>query len=287
MGARSGSARPSVKLLPPRYVKAYIKRGKTDAADAAAICEAVTRPSLQAVPVKSLAQQSVLMLHRARELLIRQRTQTINAVRAHLAELGLVAPTGPDGLKALLAIVADAADRRLPALARTALQALAALLAALGREIAGLDRAILAAHRADAASQRLAGVPGIGPVAASAITATVGNAREFQSGRAFAAWLGLTPRLNGTGGKVALGPISKQGDRYLRRLLVLGAVAVLARVRRRPERQPWAAALLGRMPFKAAAVALANKMARILWALLVRGDSYRPDHRPARLAAAV
>lgn len=276
-----------VRLLPPRYVKAYVKRGKTDAADAAAICEAVTRPALRAVPVKSIAQQSVLMLHRSRELLIRQRTQTINALRAHLAEFGIAAPTGREGLTSLLAIVADSQDRRLPALARAALQSLASLLVALGPAIARLDRAILIAQRADAASRRLASVPGIGPLAASAFTATVGDARVFQSGRSFAAWLGLTPRLVGTGGKVTLGPITKQGDRYLRRLLVAGAVAVLARARRRPEQHPRAAALLGRLKFKPAAVALANKMARVVWALLVTGESYRPGHRPAALAAAV
>jgi len=275
-----------VKLMPPKYCKAYLKRGKTDAADAAAICEAVTRPSMRAVAVKTVGQQSVLMLHRARDLMIRQRTQAINALRAHLAELGLVAATGGDGLAALIGIVADATDRRVPALARSALTGLVAMLTALGREIAGLDRAILAAHRADATSRRLETLPGVGPLVASAVTATVGDARVFTSGRAFAAWLGLTPRLDGTGGKVRLGPITKQGDRYLRRLLVLGAIAVLARARRQPAKQPWAAALLGRLPFKAAAVALANKMARIIWALLVRGGSYTPGHRPAALAAA-
>lgn len=275
-----------VRLLPPRYVKAYVRRGKTDAADAAAIAEAVTRPALRAVPVKSIAQQSVLMLHRARELLIRQRTQTINALRAHLAELGIVAPTGHEGLKSLLSIIADARDGRLPPLARSALQSLAALLMALGHEIARLDRAILMTHREDEASRRLATVPGIGPVAASALTATVADARVFRSGRSFAAWLGLTPRLDGTGGRVTLGPVTKQGDRYLRRLLVMGAVAVLARVRRQPAQHPWAAELLGRLKFKAAAVALANKTARIVWALLARGESYRPGHRPAQLAAA-
>jgi transposase len=276
----------TVKLMPPKYVKAYVKRGKNDAADAEAICEAVTRPSMREVAVKTVEQQSVLMLHRSRDLLIRQRTQTINALRAHMAEIGIIAPTGADGVSALLAIVCDAADPRLPVIARIALQALVATLASLGAAIATLDRAILAAHKADTTSCRLETVPGVGALIASAVTATVGDARVFKSGRAFAAWLGITPRLDGTGGKVTLGPITKQGDRYLRRLLVLGATAVLGHAKRHPDKQPWAVALLGRMPFKQAAVALANKMARIIWALMVRGGTYAPKHRPAVLAAA-
>ncbi len=275
----------TVKLMPPKYVKAYVKRGKNDAADAEAICEAVTRPSMREVAVKTVEQQSVLMLHRSRDLLIRQRTQTINALRAHMAELGVIAPAGADGVSALLAIVADAADTRLPLIARLALQALAATLASLGAAIAALDRAILAAHKADATSRRLETIPGVGPLIASAVTATVGDARVFKSGRAFSALLGGTPRLDGTGGKVTLGPITKQGDRYLRRLLVLGATAVLGHARRHPDKQPWAIGLLGRMPFRQAAVALANKMARIVWALMARGGTYTPKHRPAVLAA--
>jgi transposase len=275
----------TVKLMPPKYVKAYVKRGKNDAADAEAICEAVTRPSMRFVAVKTVEQQSVLMLHRSRDLLIGQRTQTINALRAHMAELGVVAAAGNDGIGALVAIVSDAADPRLPVVARVALQALVSTLASLGGAIAALDRAILAAHKADATSCRLETIPGVGALIASAVTATVGDARVFKSGRAFSAWLGITPRLDGTGGKVTLGPITKQGDRYLRRLLVMGATAVLGHARRHPDKQPWAVALLGRMPFKQAAVALANKMARIIWALMVRGGTYTPKHRLAVLAA--
>lgn len=274
-----------VRLMPPKYVKAYVKRGKTDAADAEAICEAVSRPSMREVAVKTVDQQSVLMLHRARDLLVGQRTQALNALRAHLSELGIVAPAGGQGVFYLIGIVADESDRRVPALARTALTGLVATLAALGRQITELDRAILAAHKADPASRRLESVPGVGTLVASAVTATVGDARVFKSGRAFSAWIGLTPRLDGTGGKVRLGPITKQSDRYLRRLLVLGATAVLARARRHPHKQPWAVELLGRLTFREAAVALANKMARIPWALLVRGGTYAPDHRPAVPAA--
>jgi len=275
----------TVKLMPPQYVKAYVKRGKNDAADAEAICEAVSRPSMREVAIKTVEQQSVLMLHRSRDLLIRQRTQTLNALRAHMAEIGVIAPAGTDGIAALVAIVSDAADPRLPGVARVALQALAGTLASLGGAIAALDRAILAAHAADATSRRLETVPGVGILIASAVTATVGDARVFKSGRAFSAWLGITPRLDGTGGKVTLGPITKQGDRYLRRLLIMGATAVLGHAKRHPEKQPWAIGLLGRMPFRQAAVALANKMARIIWALMVRGGTYTPKHRPAVLAA--
>jgi transposase len=275
----------TVKLMPAKYVKAYVKRGKNDAADAEAICEAVTRPTMREVAVKSVEQQSVLMLHRSRDLLIRQRTQTINALRSHLAEIGIVAPTGRDGVGVLVAIVEDARDARITPVARIALHALVVTLTSLDATIATLDRAILASHKADATSCRLETVPGVGPLVASAVTASVGDARTFKSGRAFSAWLGLTPRLGGTGGKVTLGPITKQGDRYLRRLLIMGATTVLAHAKRHPERQPWAVGLLGRMPFKQAAVALANKMARVIWALMVRGGTYTPGHRPAALAA--
>ncbi len=274
-----------VRLMPPKYVKAYVKRGKNDAADAEAICEAVSRPSMREVAIKTVAQQSILMLHRARDLLLRQRTQTINALRGHMAEIGIVVAAGAAGVSALVAIVSDTADKRIPPPARVALQALVTTLARLGEAIAGLDRAILVAHKADATSCRLETVPGVGALVASAVTATVGDARAFKSGRAFSAWLGVTPRIDGTGGKVTLGPITRQGDRYLRRLLIMGAIAVLGHARRHPEKQPWAVALLGRMPFKQAAVALANKMARIIWALLVRGGTYTPKHRPAVRAA--
>jgi transposase len=267
-----------VKLLPPNYVKAYVKRGKTDAADAEAICEAVTRPSLHAVPVKSVAQQSTLVLLNTRDLLVRQRTQTINALRGHMAEFGLVSRTGIEGVKALVAIVCDAADQRLTAIARLGLTSLATMLETLAEQIAGLDRAIHAAHRQHETSQRLATIPGVGPIIAMTVTATIGDAKQFTSGRAFAAWLGLTPRLDGTGGKVKLGAITKQGNRTLRRLLVSGATTVLRHAKNKPEQFPrlkaWLASLGDRLAFKKVAVALANKMARTIWALMVRGGIY-------------
>lgn len=276
-----------VKLIPAKDVKAYVRRGKTDAADAEAICEAVTRRRLGEVPVKSVEQQCALMVHRVRTTLIMQRTQTLNAIRSHLAELGLIAPVGNEGAKQLLALVVNA-DARLPALARTALAPMVATLAEIEAAIATCDQTIVAAHKSSAISRRLAEVPGVGVLTASAIAATVTDPKAFPSGRSFAASLGLTPRLTGTGGKVTLGPITKAGDGYLRRLLYLGAVAVTARARRDPAKaDPWLTGLLGRLSFKAAATALANKTARIVWALLSRGEDYVARHQPAaRIASA-
>jgi transposase len=264
-----------VRLMPAGYVKAYVKRSKNDAADAAAICEAVTRPSMRFVPVKSVAQQSALMLHRTRDLLIRQRTQLINAVRAHLAELGLVAAQGREGVQQLIAVVLDESDMRLPELARACLQTLVAQFEAVRVQLGAIERRIHAEHRASEASRRLAAIPGVGVLTANAIVSTVTDPKAFKSGREFAAWIGLVPRQNSTGGKERLGGISKQGDRYLRRLLVVGAHAVLRSARARPERHPWLIALLERRPFKVAAVALANKVARAAWALLARRETYR------------
>jgi transposase len=276
----------TVKLMPAAQVKAYLKRGKTDAADAQAICEAVTRPSMREVPVKSIEQQSVLMLHRSRELLVSQRTQTVNAMRAHLAELGIIAATGILGATTLVALVRDKTDARLPPATRVALMALVRNLESLSTQIATLDRALLAAHKANEASRRLEAIPGVGPLIASAFTASVGNAENFASARGFANWLGLTPSLHGTGGKTSLGGITKQGDHYLRKLLVVGATAVVARAKVKPADYPWLTNLLGRLEYKEVAVALANKNARIIWALLTSGSTYTANHRPAAYAAA-
>jgi transposase len=265
----------TVKLMPASYVKAYVRRQKNDAADAAAICEAVTRPSMRFVPVKTVEQQAALMLHRSRDLLVRQRTQLINAVRAHLAEIGLVAATGIDGLKSLLAIVHDAEQSdALPTPMRQALQALVAQLAALQEQIGALEASINAQHRASDASRRLETIPGIGGIGATAIAATVTDPSAFKSGRELAAWIGLVPRQHSTGGKQKLGGISKQGDRYLRRLLVVGATAVIRHARAHPDKHPWVMKLLAKMPPKKVAVALANKTARIAWAILAKGGTY-------------
>ena len=265
-----------VRLMPAGYVKPYVKRGKNDARDAEAICEAVSRPTMRFVPIKSEDQQSVLTLHRARDLLVRQRTQTVNTLRSLCGEFGIVAAKGKLGQVALSAIVDnDAGEQRLPALARLALRPLVDRLSELSSHIRKLEREILNWHRAQAASLRLATIPGIGPINASALIASVGDASRFKSGRDLAAWIGLTPQSRSSGGKERLGSISKQGDRYLRRLLVQGAHAVL-QSQRRSKRPSWAISLSARRGVKIAAVALANKTARIAWAVMVREERYRP-----------
>ncbi len=273
-----------VRLLPPSYVKPYVRRGKNDAVDAAAICEAVTRPSMRFVAIKTAPQQAALVLHRTRDLLVRQRTMLINALRAHCAEFGVIAPQGKAGLTRLMASIDEVSLTALPELAAGALRLLAAQLSDVQARIKTLEAEILAWHRASEESQRLATIPGVGPITASAIVATVGNAGQFRSGRELAAWLGLVPRQNSTGGKPRLGGISKQGDRYLRRLLVLGATATLRhpKVKERAGGD-WLTQLLARRPARVATVALANKMARIAWALLTREQDYRP--RPQDAAA--
>ena len=276
-----------VKLIPPAYVKAYVRRQKNDMADAAAICEAVTRPAMRFVPVKSAEQQGVLMLHRVRELVVGQRTALINALRGHLAEFGVVAPQGARHVAELVAVVADADDARLPEIARGALAPLVRQMQRLDVEIDGLDRRILTWHRADETSRRLATIPGIGPVTATAIVASITDPSMFGSGREFAAFFGLVPRQSSSGGKERLGRISKMGDRYIRKLLVVGATAVLRYAKKggSPSKS-WAEALLQRKPFKVAAVALANKTARIAWAVLVRGGTYQAGKAGAAAAEA-
>jgi transposase len=264
-----------VRLMPAKDVKAYVKRNKNDAADAEAICEAVRRPTMRFVQVKSAEQQGRLMQHRTRDLLLRQRTQAINALRAHLAELGIVAAQGREGLKELLAVIADEGDARLPVDARASLIVLVAQLQALQTLIGSIEKRLVVQHRANPASKRLMSIPGIGIIGASAIAATVTDPKAFRSGRDLAAWIGLVPRQDSTGGKQKLGPISKQGDRYLRRILVVGAHSVLRRAKLNPDKYPWLRQLLARRPFKVVAIALANKMARVAWALLARGGSYR------------
>jgi len=260
-----------VRLMPAQYVKAYLRRGKNDAADAAAICEAVTRPSMRFVPVKGEAQQAALMLHRVRDLLVRQRTQLINAIRGHPAEFGIVEAQGPWNVARLLAGMDEAAG--LPELARELVRVLAGQLEEAEGRIAEVDARILARHKADAVSRRLATIPGIGPLAATAIAATVPDPAAFRGGREFAAWLGLVPRQNSTGGKARLGRISRQGDAYIRRLLVIGAQSVL-RCSKAARSDPWLQRLLAKRPRLVVAVALANKTARIAWAVMARGTAY-------------
>jgi transposase len=235
------------------------------------------------VGVKSAAQQGRLMQHRTRDLLMRQRTQTINALRAHMAEIGIAAPQGREGLKELLAIIANDEDPRLPVDARASLIVLAAQLGALQTMIGSIEKRIMAQHRSDQESQRLETIPGIGVVGATAIVATVTDPKAFRSGRDFAAWIGLVPKQNSSGGKERLGNISKRGDRYLRSLFTTGALAVIryAKIHGTSHR-PWLTALLARRPTKVAAIALANKIARMAWALMAKGESYK---EPAALAA--
>ena len=266
----------TVRLIPPSYVKAYLKRGKNDANDAAAICEAVTRPSMRFVPIKTTEQQSALMLHRTRQLLVRQRTMLCNALRGHLAELGIVSAKGRNGTAELLEIIADGADSRVSPAVRAILDVLARQYGVIGTEIASIDKGIMALHRTCEASRRLAEIPGIGPVGATALVAEIGDWNAFASGRSLAAWIGLVPKQNSTGGKDRLGSITKQGNRYLRWLLVVGAMAVIRYARKHgTQKRPWLARLMERRPTKVAAVALANKIARMAWAIMVRGERYR------------
>ena len=249
----------TVRLMPPAYVKPYVKRHKNDATDAEAICEAVTRANMRFVPTKTAEQQSGLVLHRTRHLLIRQQTSVINAIRAHLAEFGIVAPVGRHGMEELLHIVADTNDKRLPEVARACVAALGGQLRMLKAQILHFDRMIIAWHRGNETSKRLDALPGVGPALATALVASVADPRAFRSGRDFSAWIGLVPKQNSSGGKQKLGGISKQGDRYLRGLFTAGALAVIryAKIHGTGHR-PWLTALLVRRPTKVAALALAN-----------------------------
>jgi transposase len=265
-----------VRLMPPAYVKAYLRRQKNDAADAEAICEAVRRPTMRFVPVKSAERQAVLVLHRSRELLVRQRTMIINAIRAHCAEFGLVAAQGSSGARDLIERIGQADGPVLPDIARNVVLALAEQLHALVTQIQTLSRRLLVWHRQNEESQRLATIPGVGVISATALAASVPDPSQFRSGREFAASLGLVPRQNSSGGKERLGRISKMGDRYLRKLLVVGATSVVRRSRTSDAPAAgWIRSLLERKPTRLVTVAMANKTARIIWAVLARGESYR------------
>ncbi|NIP18358.1 MAG: IS110 family transposase [Xanthomonadales bacterium] len=265
-----------VRMMPARYVKPYVKRNKNDMADAEAICEAVTRPTMRFVPIKTPAQQSILMLHRTRELFVRQRTMLVNALRAHLAEFGIVAGVGRNGLEKLLEVIADDQDERVPSEARNCLLALRDQLALVKQQILEADRRILAWHRASELSRRLDDIPGVGPLIATALVASIPDPRAFRSGRDLSAWIGLVPKQSSTGGKERLGHISKAGNRYLRKLLVVGALSVIRRAKQTGStRRAWLVALMARRSTKVAAIALANKIARIAWAMMVRGTRYQ------------
>ena len=264
-----------VRLMPPSYVKAYLKRQKNDAADAEAICEAVTRPSMRFVPIKSPEQQSVMSIHRVRQTLMRQRVQMSNAIRGHLGEFGLVAPIGRNGLAQLIGLVSSPTQDHVPAEVRTAVLMLATQLHLVNEQILELDRSIKASAKASEVGRRLMEVPGVGPLVASALVATIADPKSFKSGRNLAAWIGLVPRQNSSGGKERLGGITKRGDRYLRQMLVVGALSVIRYAQRHGTKRPWLVQLLARRSTKISAVAMANKMARMIWAIMTTGERYR------------
>ena len=274
----------SVKLIAPQLVKPYIKRGKNDAADAEALCEAMSRPTMRFVPVKTAEQQAALMLVGVRDRLIRNRTQLSNAIRGYASEFGHTAARGKAHLEPLLERIH--ADESLPALARELFAAQAEEYAQLQAQIAEVDTRLMAWHRADECSRRLAKIPGVGPIGAVLLKMKTPEAELFRSGRHFAAWIGLTPRDHSTAGKVRLGVITRAGDEGLRSVLVVGATAVIQHVRRGGRTSPWLIELLKRKSPKLAAVALANKMARIAWKLMVTGEQYVAKSAPTMLAGA-
>lgn len=264
-----------VRLIPAQYVKPFVKRGKNDRNDAEAICVAASQPSIGSVAVKSAEDQARAMLLTVRELLVRQRTQLVNALRGHATELGLVAPVGDKGLAQLQAEIATAPDAMVPVAAKQALALLGREIARIEARLADIDAKVIKQHKANPLSQRLAGIPGVGPINALNLALRV-DPSQFKSGRHFAAWLGLVPQQRSTGGKQRLGGISRAGDERLRQLLVLGATSVIRHAK--PNHTPlsqWLQALLKRRPRKLAAVALANKMARIVWAMMTSGEAYR------------
>lgn len=266
----------TVRLIPPSYVKPYVKRQKNDAADAEAICEAVTRPNMRFVAVKTEEQQGVLVLHRSRDLLMRQRTMILNAIRAHFAEFGIVTAQGPRKVEELVSRLRDNDSLGLPDVVRSALLALAVQLDSLTAEVRYIERRLMAWHRQNAASQRLETIPGVGILTATALAASVPDPTVFKSGRQFAAYLGLVPRQNSSGGKDRLGHISKMGNGYLRRLLVVGATSVTRRAPTTDTRTgAWVRSLLERKPTRVVTVAIANKAARTAWALLTKGETYK------------
>jgi len=265
-----------VRLISPAYVKPYVKRSKNDAADAEAICEAVTRPNMRFVSIKSVEQQSVLVLHRSRDLLVRQRTMIMNAIRAHIAEFGVITGQGSSKVVDLIARLRSDDDLGLPPLAGVAIEGLAVQLDCLTEQIQGIERQLLLWHRQNPASQRLETIPGVGIITATALAASVPDPSVFKSGREFAAYLGLVPRQNSSGGKEKLGRISKMGNGYLRRLLVVGATSVVRRAETTHSKTGvWVRSLLERKPTRLVTVAIANKTARTAWALLTKEETYR------------
>ncbi|MGB5559112.1 MAG: IS110 family transposase [Paracoccaceae bacterium] len=265
-----------VRLMPAAYVKPYVKRGKTDAADAEAICEAVRRPTMRFVEIKSEDQQAVLAIHRSRDLVVRQRTQVVNMIRSLLREFGHVLPTGVEAVAAFSIRHRDGDQPDLPELANGILGTMCHQLLGLNLRIEGLTKLIEQHAWLDANARRLMRMPGIGPITASAIVGTIGDAHQFKTGRDLAAWLGLTPLNKSSGGKERLGRITKKGDRYIRKLLIVGMTSRALMAKRSPEKADiWTAKMLAEKPFRLATVAMANKSARIIWAILTKREEYR------------
>jgi transposase len=274
-----------VRLMPPAYVKPYVKRGKTDAADAEAVCEAVTRPTMRFVPVKSPEQQAALSMHRTRDLLVKQRTQLINMMRGLLAEFGVDIPKGLERALLMTRQVVDGKAPEVPIEAAKIVTTLSQQALDIHVRLREIDRDLAVCLRGNDVARRLMTIPGIGPVGATALAASVADPHQFRSGRQFAAWLGLTPLQKSSGGKERLGRISKMGDKYLRKLLIVGMTSLVRRAKYNPGKiDPRLADLLARKPTRVATVAMANKTARVIWAIMARGETYRADHRPALAA---
>ena len=274
-----------VRLMPPAYVTPYVKRGKNDAADAEAICEAVTRPTMRFVAVKSREQQAVLSLHRTRDLMVKQRTQLVNMIRGLLAEFGIDIPKGLGRALLMARRIAEGDAPDVPAEAAKVVLTLSHQVLEVHLRVREMERDTLAWHRSNEVSLRLATIPGVGPIGASALAATVTDPHQFRSGRHFAAWLGLTPLQKSSGGKERLGKITKMGDKYLRKLLIVGMTSLVKRAKYKPEAvDPRLAKWLARKPVRVATVAMANKTARIIWAIMARGEIYRAGHAPALAA---
>lgn len=271
----------TVKLMAPQFVKPYVKTNKHDAADAEAICEAVLRPNMRFVPIKEVEQQGVLALHRARQGMVKARTAQANQIRGLLSEFGLIVPQGITHVYQRVPALLDEAKEELPSVFCELVQRLLAHLKELDRQVGEMEVQIQIWHRANALSRKLEAIPGIGPLTASALTASIGDAKNFANGRQLAAWLGLVPKQHSTGGKTNLQGISKRGDPYLRTLLIHGARAVILRAERNLNDQSWLRRLIGRCNKNVAAVALDNKNARIVWALLAKDERFRSDYATA------
>jgi transposase len=271
----------TVQLIAPQYVKPFVKRNKNDAADVEAICEAVTRPNMPTVPIKNAEQQAILSMHRARQGFVKARTAQANQIRGLLAEYGIVLPQGMSHVVRRVPGIIEDGENDLPGSFRLLIGRLIDHLKELDRQVGELEAAIQSWHRQNTASQKLAAIPGLGPLSASALAASIGDARNFKNGRQLAAWLGIVPKQHSTGGKPTLLGISKRGDAYLRTLLIHGARAVIRTIERRPDADPWLKQLLARRNTNVAAVALANRNARTIWALLAHDREYQPDYRMA------